>query len=339
MTKLKKIPCAAVFFAFALFLFTWMRLEQYTTVIRTDNGFFEHDGGAMNSVYYAIFGVAAALFLVFSLLDKSEKRGIVKGKSAGTNLSPAAVLVGTVLAGVCGVCFGVEAYSSFLDKTAPFPVILMILAAVSYTFVAYSVASHKKITAVVSIAFLFIAGNYVCNAAILFRERIYVASISLCLIMLTANLLLAVFFLNCGRIIVRSASRLTDIFAVISGYLAALLVLSDGAARFIYYFTASDEVRTQLDLYSKANAFELPTPLYMTQAAAVLWFIFALSMKKGGETEEAADEEEPKESEEREELLPRENDDKKSEEESEKAEEFGNEQQKYEEDTTESAQD
>jgi hypothetical protein len=308
-----KIPLVSLFFVLALIACTAVRYLQYDSVIETDSGFFTHNGGIMNHAYYIFFAASALGFLLTAIVDMKAKRGIrsslspvskskkkspkarkAQEKAAARpahirQISPVSAVVGVVLTAVCGffVCLdAVEAVQSmFTAQSTPImQTATLVLAALGFTFTAYVIFTRRKLMPVVAIAFLFISACFVSAAAMEFMERTYIANLSSRLIILSVNLLLAVFFLSCGRIIAQSETSLTAVSATVFGYSLAVLILSDSAARIAYYYMTDSVTRAQL--VSSSNGFELPSPLFLIQAGVVLWIIFALSAKKKSGTKE-----------------------------------------------------
>jgi len=323
-----KFPITVIFFALGLFGCTFARFLQYSEVILPESGFFEHDGGFLNHIYYIVFGVSAALILASTLIDMKLKRGIRIGKrlvektvrlretpvkpekakkaqkAANIRILPTVgAIIGAVITGACGYLLMINAFYAVQGTIqSGDPSILqsatLCMAALGYTFTAYSVFAAKKIVPAISLAFLFIAACYVSMAALEFMARTYIANLSGHLILLSTNLLLAMFFLNCGRIIVQTATKFTAVCATVFGYSAVILALSESIARFWYYYSADGSHKAVLDYYG----FELPSVLFMVQAAGVLWVIYALSAKRSTiEREEAEESQEASENPENEE--------------------------------------
>jgi hypothetical protein len=322
MTKSKsksKFPVIVLFFVLALIGCTFIRYLQYSTVILPETGFFAHDGGFLNSAYYVVVGGFSVIFILTALLDMKAKRGIRSGYRKITltkeekkelkknkdeksklftssnpqlkrELSSVSSVIGAVLVAATGFFLAIDAIDAVqgvFDASVPFmKAVTMTFAALGYTFVAYVILTHRKIVPSTAIAFLFIASCYVSAAALEFMERTYIANLSARLIVLSVNLMLAVFFLNSGRITVHSENRVSALYTTLFGYLAAVLILSDSVARMVYYYTVSDEVQAVLTFPNNDNGFEVPDILFMLQALAVLWLIYAFSSKKKSKFEE-----------------------------------------------------
>ncbi|MCL1881847.1 MAG: hypothetical protein FWF76_06685 [Oscillospiraceae bacterium] len=196
-----------------------------------------------------------------------------------TELPIAFVVVGTVLAGVCGIGIALQFVTLLSEGNAGLlRLALLGLSSVGMTFVGFSLVTKRKIVPAVALALLFLAGFSVSTAAIEFMARTYTANISSRLIILSANLLFAVFFLSVGRIIVKSETRFTAIVATLSGYLVTLIALSDFIARAAYYLTTNEETRLILSNGLNENGFELQSPVFIAQAFLVLWFLHSLSV-------------------------------------------------------------
>jgi hypothetical protein len=284
-----KLPWTAIFFLPALIGFTLIRYFQYEQVINPQNGFFVHDGGFLNHAYYAVFAVAAVIFLVLNIFDKRAKRGILGGKPAKAEFSLPFALIGGITALFCGGALILEFYNiAAAGETAQIgiiPVALTAIAALGATFAGYSFIAHRKLIPFVALAFLFMSANYAGVAALEFMARSYTANISARLVILSVSLLMAVFLLSAGRIIVRSETKFTIYTATLSGYLVAALILSDFTARLLYYFTATDELQVRLTDYAQTSGFEIPSPVFVAQGILVLWLLVALTIR-GNQSEE-----------------------------------------------------
>jgi hypothetical protein len=325
------IPLTAIFFAIVLAGMTVVRFLQYSEVIDPHNGFFTHDGGFMNIAYYVNFAAATVLMLLFAIIDKRGKRGILSnsGKSLKediktdlTVLLPEVALLdkdagegknrrdsqddttipsrawkkhvpltvglgGALFTSFLGGGLLLRFWHAFMEgDTGWLRLFLFAAAGLGYTFVAYSVVAHRKLIPAAALAMLFIAGFSASEAAFEFMQRAYTANISSRLILLSVNLLYAVFLLSCGRIIVRSETRFTAYCATLSGYMGLGLIFSDFVARLVYYHTADSAVQETLTFYTAANGFELPGPEFIAQGFVVLWLIYVLSARhKGTNTE------------------------------------------------------
>jgi len=278
-SKKLKIPLVALLFAISLIVCTVIRYSQYASVIWPDDGFFKFNGGFLNNAYYIFFAIAVVGFFVLAYFDKKVERGIIREKSTGLMLSPVSSFLGAFITAVCGFLLAYDAINAYLGKAPFIQYFTLAIAAIGYTFIGYSVFTHRKIVPFTALAFLFVSACYICIAAMLFMQRIYILNLSAMLIMLAVYLLMAVFFLSCGRIVVRSETRYTTVFCTVCGYSAVLLLISDSVARTLYYFTCGSETQDILNINAQTNGFELPTPLLILQGIAVLWFLFALSYK------------------------------------------------------------
>jgi hypothetical protein len=292
-------------------------------VINPHNGFFAHDGGFMNSAYYAGIGITAAVLLILTFVDirrgcgilsnvekapkKSAKREVadvlaeimtdvatgakkVLPQRAWTSEMPMPVaLFGGILLGFCGFSLALR-FSHEASSGTALPLALLGAAALGYTFTAYAIIAYRKFVPIIAIAFLFIAGFSASEAAFEFMKRSYTANLSSRLILLSASLLIAVFLLSAGRIIVRSETRFTAYSATVSGYLGASLILSDFAARLIYHGSADAELQSLLADRGAVSGFELPDPMFITQGLVILWVIFALSVKAKAKEVETSEE-------------------------------------------------
>lgn len=281
-------PRVATLFAFSAIISTVIRYLQYSTVIEIDNGFFAHGGGILNHAYYITFAVTVVAFIFLGFRDKSEGCGIMRKKSANLSLSPIASVIGAGLTAYCGFMFASGAITAFQNEAHLVELTALSIAALGYTFLGYQIFTHKKITPICSIAFLLIAANYACTASVVFMQRIYTVNLSPQLIILTVYLFLSIFFLSCGRIIVRSTTRFTAFFATICGYSLVILTLSDAVARLVVY--SGLDVIERTTMIGRDNGFELPTVIYFAQAVTVLWFLYALSVKRSKEEAEEVEE-------------------------------------------------
>ncbi|MCL2036223.1 MAG: hypothetical protein FWG83_02400 [Oscillospiraceae bacterium] len=310
MSKKSGISVTSIFFFVAAIACTVVRYLQYSSVIKTEDGFFAYDGGFLNEAYYFFVAGAAVLFLFTALLDAKLGRGIRSqykpapkkpknkqkkaSKTSETLFLPeetrpgvvirvfsAVAIIGAIVFAAAGFFSGLAVAAVFEDVFSGglpvFNLILPIVAALSYTFVAYTVLVRRKLPPVTAIAMLLIAASCAGVAATEFMERTYILNLSARLVFLVTFLFLAVFFLSCGRIIVKSESRGTAVFATVSGFMSALLIISDGVARLIHYYSINGEI--QHDLMRHNNGFELPTLQFFLQGGGVLWLLFALSSR------------------------------------------------------------
>jgi hypothetical protein len=301
MTNKSKFPITAIFFVLALVGCTFVRYLQYSTVILPENGFFDYDGGFLNNSYYIFFGSAAGVFLLSAIIDAKRKCGIRSGvrrrsksdRKLAVNinirrLSTPCSTIGAILLSACGFLSAIDAIEivqSFSRGNAPLmQMAATIAAALGYTVIAYVIFMNKKFLPITALCFLFIAACHVSVAALEFMQRTYIANLSSRLIILSANLLLALFFLCCGRIIVGSETRLTALSTTIFGYSLVVMILSDALSRLWYYYTTDGEMQRYL-IAQPNNGFELPGILFIAQAVTVLWLMFALSAKKKNVTD------------------------------------------------------
>ena len=281
--KFLQVPLTVPFFAAMLIVCTIVRYFQYTAVIDPQSGFFEHDGGFLTHLYYILFVVVVAGLAVLSFIDAKSKRGILPKVSAGLTLSAVPAVIGAGLCAFCGFLLAGEAINAFGARLHIVQSAALTIAALGFTFIGYVVFTHRKARPISAIGFLFIAACYVCKASVLFMERIYTVNLSAQLIVLMVYLLLAVFFLSCGRLIVQSETRFTATVATVSGYTLVLLSFSESLSRIVYYFQSDSAV--QRALVRGDNAFELPSVIFVAQGVAVAWFIYALTMKARPQSE------------------------------------------------------
>jgi hypothetical protein len=270
---MKNLPKTAVFFILTLIISMVVRCLQYSAVIKPENGFFDTGGGFLNTAYYVLFLLSIIGLFVFAVWDRKTKTGIRKRNSL--RVSSGAAAAGGVFTAVLGFLFTYEAVKAVINKSGFMEILLFLSAAGGYTLIGYVIFTRKRFLPVTGIGFIMLAVHYTFSAAGEFMSRIYIASLSSRLIILSVNLLLAAFFMFAGRIPVHSRTRSTAVMVTVLGYSAALLIFSDGFARFIYIMTADKE--TKDFVYAAANGFNLPQPYYLIQGAAVLWLIFALS--------------------------------------------------------------
>jgi hypothetical protein len=282
MTNTTKFPITVIFFIISLIVCTVIRYLQYSAVILSENGFFAHDGGFLNRAYHTGFAGAAVIMLITILIDKKRKCSIRRCKAGGitiiNELHPAQAVIGAVLTAACGFLLAIDAVASIAQSAPIMLTITLILAALGYTFIAFIIITDRRISPITAIGFLFIAACCVCTAALEFMARTFIANLSARLVILSVNVLLALFFLNCGRIVVRNETRLTAITAALFGYSAVLLIISDSIARVLYYYSV--DAFSQNNLINSDNGFGLPSAVFIIQAAVVLWFIFTFSMKR-----------------------------------------------------------
>jgi hypothetical protein len=312
------IPLTAILFLPITVALTMIRYLQYLHAITPQNGFFVYESGflTLTNAYYIAFAAAALLMLIVALLDRRANKGILNG-SAGklkddvakevgvilpevalllpsqgatppqkplrlwnTRLSLPCTIFGAVLFSFCGFSLFLELSRTLgtSDSNWLYP-LLLVFAGLGYIFVSFSTISCKKLYGPAALGFLFIAGLCSYLATIEFIERSYTSNISAKLIVLSANLLLTVFFLSCGRIIVRSETRFTSLSATLCGYMTVALIISDFTARLLYFFTADDALRTTLVNFAEINGFELPNPMLVAQAFIALWLLYVLSAK------------------------------------------------------------
>ncbi|MCL1789114.1 MAG: hypothetical protein FWG33_02020 [Oscillospiraceae bacterium] len=284
MTK-SKFPLVALFFGIAFIVCTIIRYLQYASVIRIDNGFFEHNGGFSNNAYYLFFAIFAAGAVLLAFADKKAGRGVLSGglseKPLRYKFSTQTAVIGIILFTFCGGFIFLNTVMVFTagnNETSIPMKIAMCAAVLGFTYAGYTIVTQKEITPPIAIPFLFIAAYNIGMAVGEFMQRIYTVHLSARLVELSVSVLLAVFFLSCGRIIVRSEARFTSVLATVAGYSVILLILSDGLSRIFFYYGTS--IETQKFLTNSNNGFLLPSPLFFTQGIAVLWLIFALSARQ-----------------------------------------------------------
>ena len=294
----RKIPTVAIFFGISLIACTLIRYLQYAITIRIDNGFFDieyRDGFFnLNNAYYIFFAVFAAVIIALAFIDKSTGCGIVSGgrgpfkteKNKKPEIKPLNLKVSVLSAVIGMVLFAVSGFLHFLLAIREFQGDLGILmklatvaAALGYTYAGFAIMLNKKVVPYTGIAFLFIAAYNSGKGIVEFMQRIYTVNLTSRLIEMGVYVLLALFFLCCGRIVVRSETRFTQLTATLSGYSAVLMIVSDGFARIFHYY--SSDIDTQRALIDNNNGFELPGLLFFIQGAAALWLIFAFSAKRG----------------------------------------------------------
>jgi hypothetical protein len=320
----------AVAFVLILIALTVLRFLQYRDVIDPKSGFFAHDGGWLTAAYYAGVAVAAVVLLALAIVDirrgsgilsnveKSPKKNakqeitdvlseimtdavvgvkkVLPQRAWNSRISLPVAIIGTILTGFCGFGLAMRFAAASGNATA-LQLALLAMAALGFTYAAYSFLAYRRLVPTVALAFLFIAGFSAAESAFEFMQRSYTSNISARLILLSVNLLFAVFMLSAGRVIVRSETRFTSYSATISGYLAAGVIMSDFAARLLFYFTAESELQETILDFAAISGFELPNPQFIVQGLLVLWVMYALSARaKHMNTEVKAIEESTEES-------------------------------------------
>ncbi|MCL1904176.1 MAG: hypothetical protein FWF94_07150 [Oscillospiraceae bacterium] len=284
MTK-TKFPLVTLFFIIALITSTIIRFLQYETVIRIDNGFFEYGMGFINNAYYIFFAIFAGGAAILTFVDRKRKCGILSRRGLKTpssyKFSSLTAVLGIIIFTVCGGLVFLNTFAVLSYKDGDITVIMkiiMCLTVLCYTYIGYAVVAKRAIKPLFAIALLVIAGHCVGVAVEEFTQRVYTIHLTARLIELSSNILLALFFLSCGRIIARSETRFTTLFATVTGYSAVLLIFSDGLSRLFYYYGSNPEMQNALVVGD--NGFFLPLPLFFAQGFAVLWLLLALSDRK-----------------------------------------------------------
>ncbi|MCL1866989.1 MAG: hypothetical protein FWF82_06235 [Oscillospiraceae bacterium] len=310
-----KFPLVIIIFLISLTALTIVRYMQYDSAIIPESGFFMHEKGLLNNLYYILFGISAALMTVFTLIDMKSKRGIrskfdknkkikkddieaIEGeawkKSLGFGFensdyvlklkeySAAFSIIGGILLAACAFLISFDAIDA-VERITPknisiMEMVTLIAALFGFMFVSFTIFTKRKIVPITAISFLFIAACCVSRAASRFMEITYISNLSVNLVSLSANLLFSLFFLNCGRITVQSETRFTALSATIFGYGAVAMVLSDSISRIIYYNSCDSTTRNLLS--APDNGFSMPpSPLMIVMAFTVFWLLLALSSR------------------------------------------------------------
>ncbi|MDR0198054.1 MAG: hypothetical protein LBI36_07560 [Oscillospiraceae bacterium] len=271
----KNLPRTAVFFAFALPFLIVVRYLQYSTVISPVNGFFEPNGGFLNVAYYVFFAVFVVAAAVLAALDKKSGRGV--GKVIIARMGGACSDIGGMLTAFTCFLFAYETGRLFVGEGGFFAVFMFFLATAGYALTAFAIFKYRRLLPVTGFSLLLLTVFYVLGAAVEFMARINITSISARLVILLANVALALFFLSCGRIFMRLGTKLTPVLTAVYGYSAAMLIFSDGAARLVH-IAALDKGAYGF-LVSGESGFSVPNTVFFSQGAVVLWLIFALSVR------------------------------------------------------------
>ncbi|MCL1831541.1 MAG: hypothetical protein FWG45_01365 [Oscillospiraceae bacterium] len=191
-----------------------------------------------------------------------------------TQLNVVAALFGAIFCGYCGAATAFWVYMEHTELNA-LRIALGIAAALGFLYTAFSVIAYRKLVPTTALALLFVAAHCACESAAEFMERAYTANMTTRLVLLGANLLLAVFLLSAGRIVVRSETRFTALCTTVAGYLAAGVIFSEGMAVFSHQNGLTDE--TRLLWQESTNGLELPTILFLMRGAVVIWLLYTLS--------------------------------------------------------------
>jgi len=256
----KKIP---LIFALTFVVCTVTRYLQYSAVVNVENGFFMNNGGFLNDAYYVFIAISAALFLLFSIISENPKI---------TRLYAPDAAFGGVIAVSCGILY---AYAAI--EPNPFNPLLLV-GAIGFVYVGVSVFIKKRLMPSAAPAFLILAVFYTIKAAAKFMAVIYIRNLSAELIVMLGDLFAAVFFLAAGKAFIRAFTKPAAVLTKLCGYTSALLVFSEGFARYIYYYTSESDIRRAV--LAADNGFTFSETAFLTQGAVILWLIYVLTVKK-----------------------------------------------------------
>jgi len=277
-TYRENITKDAVFFIIALIVCLIARYLQYSSAINAETGFFIKRGEFLNSAYYIFAALSAIVFFIFAFSAKSVRI---------TRFSPQSAGFGGLLMVFCGILCAVEAFISGYRFVMRFA---LILGAVGFVFAGAVIYFKKRPQPVCGSAFLLLSLYGTVSAAGRFMSLIYIRNLSAQLIILVSDLLSAMFFLSAGKAFIRAKTRLSAVTARVSGLAAAMLILSDGLARYVYYYASEKDIRRVLA--SSDNGFALPDASFLIRGAVILWlvFVFAVKFKKREDSRNVAPE-------------------------------------------------
>jgi len=118
-----------------------------------------------------------------------------------------------------------------------------------------------------------------------FLENPIILSMSEHLVRLIQMVLFALFYLAAGRMLLRSENKTTRVKICVYGFSAAILTISEIAAKIIFWFG-----RTPIARPSSSTQFIMPDMLIAAEVIALLTFLYCMTRYKDKKTKKAVGE-------------------------------------------------